>query len=90
MNNQKLKIGDLVYIARDCYVFNLINQRAKIVKTGDLAVVIQTARPETKVNDFLMVQFWGNSVLVQITDRYSGWILIDNLILVNNEKSGEK
>jgi|TARA_R110002012_G_scaffold317902_1_gene535183 hypothetical protein len=90
MNEEKFKIGDLVYVTRDCYVFNIINQRAKIVTTGDLAVIVQTERPETKVNDFLMVQFWANSVKIQITDKYSGWVLIDNLILINNEKNGER
>ena len=90
MTDEGFKIGDLVYIIRDCYVFNFIGQRAKISKTGDFGIVVQTDAPEIEKDDFLMHQFWQNSVKIQISHNLLGWVLIDNIVLMNNEKIGER
>ena len=66
MTDEDFKIGDLVYVVRDCYVFNFVGQRAKISKTGDFGIIVQTDAPEIPKDDFLMHQFWQNSVKIQV------------------------
>ena len=79
----KYKIGDLVYIINDCYIF--LKERAKIIKTGGFAVVIGIQGPEEHKNNPQMMKFWAESVKVQIGPKISGWVLKENLILICNE-----
>jgi len=74
------KVGDLVYIINDCYIF--MKERAKITKMGGFGIIISINPPEEYENNNLMVKFWEESIKVEVSGGISGWILKENLVLV--------
>jgi hypothetical protein len=74
------KVGDLVYIINDCYIF--MKERAKITKMGGFGIIISISPPEEYENNNLMVKFWEESIKVEVSGGISGWILKENLVLV--------
>ena len=77
------KVGDLVYIVNDCYIF--LKERAKITKMGGVGVVVKTDPPEEYKNNQFMTKFWQGAVKVEVSLGISGWIQRENLTLVFNE-----
>ncbi len=50
------KVGDLVYITSDCYIF--MRERARVTSMGGVGVVTRINPPEEYNKNNLMTKFW--------------------------------
>ena len=77
------KVGDLVCIVNDCYVF--MKDRAKVLKMGGIGVIVQIDNPKMTDYDHEVWAFWEEAVKVEIQGGSIGWIQVSNLVLVGSD-----
>ena len=79
----KYRVGDLVCIINDCYVF--MEDRAKVLKMGGIGIIVQVDYPKGTECAEDIWSFWEEAVKVEIEGGSIGWIQVSNLILVSDD-----
>ncbi len=74
------KIGDLVYVVNDCYIFS--RERARVTKTGGVGVVVKIEHPSSLIDKESSFDFWPRAIKIEFPAGISGWILKENLVLM--------